>query len=147
MTAELPKGRGISDARGTPACVIQRRHPLALCALLVRNLVLVVQAQCCDAEPPAAAATPTLPHPRPAAALPPPRPPPCPQLYEVHADSLAARGLMEYLHVSKCGGTSWIVVASECRPGAALAPLREPQPCLQPAGRSLLRTVPTWMPL
>ncbi len=35
-----------------------------------------------------------------------------PQFYGVHASSVARRGMMEYLHISKAGGTSFSEVAS-----------------------------------
>ncbi len=35
------------------------------------------------------------------------------QLYYIHVDSVVDRAAMEYFHISKAGGTSWIAAASE----------------------------------
>jgi hypothetical protein len=40
---------------------------------------------------------------------------PCRQLYEAHRESVVQRGVMEYFHISKSGGTSWNAAASEFR--------------------------------
>ena len=37
------------------------------------------------------------------------------QMYEVHRESVEQRGVMEYFHISKTGGTSWNAAAREFR--------------------------------
>lgn len=43
------------------------------------------------------------------------------QLYDVHRRGAMSKGVMEYLHISKSGGTSWCHMASEWAAAAAAA--------------------------
>jgi hypothetical protein len=35
------------------------------------------------------------------------------QLYDIHQAAVVQKGIMEYFHISKSGGTSWNAAASE----------------------------------